>query len=111
MKVTILMSMRQCARYIGIPYQTLNNYRLRMPVDIPYTEVGSAKLVDPELVREMLLKEGYRFRHAGIANVSGAVQKGAVYKDPQQMSVQESAVYKDPQQMLADIENGKLEEE
>ena len=87
--------MRQCARYIGIPYQTLNNYRLRMLNDIPYTEVGSAKLVDPELVRRMLLEEGYRFRHPGLNNVSGAVQ--------------ENEIYKDPQQMLDDIENGKLE--
>ena len=94
--MTILMSMRQCARYIGIPYQTLNNYRLRMPSDIPYTEVGSAKLVDPEQVKQMLIEEGYRFRRPGLDNVSGAVL--------------ESAIYNDPQQMLADIENGRLQE-
>lgn len=93
----MLMSMRQCARYIGIPYQTLNNYRLRMQHDIPYTALGSAKLVDPEHVRQLLIEEGYRFRRPGIADVSGAVL--------------ESDIYKDPQQMLADIESGELEED
>jgi hypothetical protein len=94
--MAILMSIRQCARYIGIPYQTLNNYRLRMPNDIPYTEVGSAKLVDPELVRRMLLAEGYQFKQPGLDSLSGTVQ--------------DSDIYDDPQQMLADIENGKLQE-
>ncbi len=55
-------SLRQCARILGIPYRTLDNYRLKMREEIPYIQVGSAKLVDPEQVRQMLLDAGYRFK-------------------------------------------------
>jgi len=56
-----LLSLRQCARYLGIRYPTFEYYRMRMVEDFPTTRVGAAKLVDPDVVRRMLIEAGYTF--------------------------------------------------
>jgi hypothetical protein len=54
-----LMSLRQCARHLGIPIATFEYYRMRLAQDFPITQVGPAKLVDPDVVLRMLIEVGY----------------------------------------------------
>lgn len=56
-----LMSLRQCARHLGIPTATFEYYRMRLAEDFPITQVGASKLVDPDVVRRMLSEAGYKF--------------------------------------------------
>ncbi len=91
------MSMRQCARYIGIPYQTFCNYWLRIQDESLYEVVGSAKLVDVVVIKRMLLDAGYKFKNTGSMEIAD--------------SADEQAIYTDPQTMLEDIESGKLSED
>jgi hypothetical protein len=57
-----LLSLRQCARHLGISYSILVYYRMRMTEDFPMLQVGPSKLVDPEVVRRKLIEAGYRFK-------------------------------------------------
>jgi len=56
-----LLSLRQCARHLGIPHATFEYYRMRMVEDFPITQVGASKLVDPDVVRRKLIEVGYTF--------------------------------------------------
>ncbi|MBV9231400.1 MAG: hypothetical protein JOZ18_18970 [Chloroflexi bacterium] len=60
--MTNLLSLRQCAKYLGIPTSTFEYYRMRMAEDFPTMQVGPAKLVDPDIVRRKLIEAGYRFK-------------------------------------------------
>ena len=57
-----LMSLRQCAKYLGISSTTFEYYRMRLAEDLPITPVGSAKLVDPDVVRRLFSEVGYKFK-------------------------------------------------
>jgi hypothetical protein len=60
-----------------------------------YEIVGSAKVVDPEVIRQILLEAGYKFKNTG-----------SIWH-----SADKQTLYSDPQKMLEDIKNGTLSEE
>jgi len=93
----MLMTLRACSLHIGIPYQTLSNYWWRIQGEVPYIAVGSAKLVDPEMVRAKLLMAGYKFKQRGLEGITNGIN--------------ENDVYDNPQTMLDDLKSGKLYED
>lgn len=72
----VLLSMRQCAKYLGIPISTFNNYRMRMEYDFPYVRIGTAKMVDPMKVELILLDMGYEFDRSGAQSLYECPRSG-----------------------------------
>jgi hypothetical protein len=117
----MLMPLRRCALYLGMPYQTLINYWLRMQYEVPYVVNGCAKLVDPDQVRSYLQTAGYKFKLGGLQDVTyHSIDEPDLYADPQSMHdgieagmpyEDEPDLYLDPQAMLDGIETGALYED
>ncbi|HLZ63825.1 MAG TPA: hypothetical protein VKR06_43400 [Ktedonosporobacter sp.] len=57
-----LMTLQECAKHLKIPYHRLYMYRMRLAEDIPFTRVGRGKLVDPDVVKQMLEEEGIMYK-------------------------------------------------
>jgi hypothetical protein len=66
--------------------------------------IGSAKLVDPDLVRSYLLSAGYKFKRRGLEDTTYSVNEN-------DLCVDEMDLYLDPQAMLDGIRAGKLYED
>ncbi len=54
------MTMRQCAFHLDIPYGVIMRYRRTHLSDLPFQQVGNAKVVNVQEVEERMRKAGYR---------------------------------------------------